>query len=409
VIVFLLAGGLVLLGAVSGATGLVLLGVLAALQHWLSSLWSRRGLAHVTYGRRLARDRAVWGDVVPMEIEVENRKLLPLAWLRADDHVSEEARFTDRTLVDSHRPGYGILRSTWTLRPFERIRRVVHLDAVERGRWIFDIVDLSVADVFGWDAAGREETHEATFLVRPRTVPVRSSSGAIVPDGTRRARTGLMEDPALFAGVRPFQRGDPQRRIHQRATARLGQPMSRRFEPSITRTVVIALDVQTTGGPYWVLTYDEDLVETLAVVAGSLARRLLGEGVACGLALNGWTYTTSAIGYVAPLTGGDQLTRITDLLARMSPISSAPYPRLLAELPPRLPPGALVLTLGTRDLTPAIPSLRRLRASGFDVRHVAVGPHALEHAGRARRAGIDAATARLDPDWRTSDVLSIAS
>ena len=73
--------------------------------------------------------------------------------------------------------------------------------------------------------------------------------------GTRRARQGLQEDPALFAGVRPFQPGDSRRRLHWRATARVGQPVSKKFEPSTIRETLIALDVQTTDAAYWVMVF----------------------------------------------------------------------------------------------------------------------------------------------------------
>ena len=50
---------LLLGGAISGAIGLSVLGVLALTVTWLSQLWSRRGLGRLTYTRRLSNDRAV--------------------------------------------------------------------------------------------------------------------------------------------------------------------------------------------------------------------------------------------------------------------------------------------------------------------------------------------------------------
>jgi uncharacterized protein (DUF58 family) len=181
--------------------------------------------------------------------------------------------------------------------------------------------------------------------------------------------------------------------------------MSKRFEPATMRTVLIALDVQTSEGPHWVLRYDEELVETLAVVAGSLARRLLSDGAACGIAVNGWTYTPATVAFVSPRSGNEHLTEIADVLASMSAVASTPFERVLGTLPVRLPPGAMIMTVSSRDPASIAPSLRRLRASGFSVRHVAVGPRALDDAVRARRAGIEAVSGRLSPDWRRSDAL----
>lgn len=402
------AVGLLLAGVLAAAPGLLLLGGLTLATAWLSSLWSRRGLDHVTYERRLATNRAVWGDSVELEVVIRNDKLLPLAWLQADDFLTNDLFIRERPLIPSDRPGYGILRNVWTLAPFEQVRRRIHLEAIHRGLYFFESVRLSVADLFGMDVAAAEEVRRATFLVRPRTVPVRSAAGAVVPLGSRRALWRLGEDPTLFAGIRPFQRGDPRRRIHERASARLGRPVSRRFEPSTARQIVVALDVQTHDGATWLLAYDEDLMETLAVAAASLARRLLADGAACGLAVNGWTYSPAVTGFVPPRAGLDQLTRIADLLGRTSSFASVPFTRLLAELTLRLASGTLVLALSSRDPIAFVPALRRLHASGFEVRLVTLGPRAQAYAALARRAGIDAIAGRLEPDWRRSDAFVLA-
>jgi len=101
---------MVIVGAAIGAPGLLLIGGLTLLSRWLTTLWSRYGLNDVTFERRLATDRAVWGDEVPMEVEVWNQKLLPVPLLVADDHVTEELRVVGRRLGASDRPGLGTLQ-----------------------------------------------------------------------------------------------------------------------------------------------------------------------------------------------------------------------------------------------------------------------------------------------------------
>lgn len=401
-------GALLVIGVLKAAPGIILLAVLTVMTAWLSTVWSRHGLARVRYARRLANDRAAWGDLVDLEVAIENRKVLPLAWLRAEDFVSEDAKIVGQVLPSSGRYGVSVLRNVWSLRPFERIVRHHQVDAAHRGRVQFDSVRLTVADLFGGDAESREIDLVDTLLIRPRTVPVRTASGAVVPLGTRRARRGFVEDPSLFAGVRPFQAGDSRRRIHQRAFARTGRPLTKHFDPSTARQIVVALDIQTDRQPYWSLAYDDELVESLAVAAASICRRLIADGAACGVAFNGWTYTLAHVAFVPPRAGGDQLIRIADQLARMSSTPSVPFDRVLATLPARLAPGTLVLTISSQDPTGFAPAIRRLRASGFEHRHVSLGPDAVAHAARARLAGIDTVAGALDPDWRTSATLTLA-
>ena len=185
-----------------------------------------------------------------MEIEVWNRRRLPLPWLQADDEASTGVTVRERELRDGAEPGTEVLRNAWTLRPWERVVRRFHVGADRRGVFRIGPVDLSVGDPF---ALLRRRGHPC-----PR--PTRSSSGRARsrrPRSSRPtswgdldiARSGLAEDPSRFAGVRPYAPGDPMRRIHARTSARVGQPMTKRFEPSREREVLIALDVQTIDGP----------------------------------------------------------------------------------------------------------------------------------------------------------------
>lgn len=404
----LLLVALVVAGALWSAPGLILLGLLAGLADGLSTLWSRHGLDRLTYERRIARPHAVWGDRVEVALTVRNAKVLPIPWFRVDDFATEELTVVDAPLVPSERPGFGILRSTWTLAPYERATRRVHVDADRRGVFELGPSRLSVADVFGRDAATRQEMARATLVVRPRSVGVRAPSAWRASAGTLRSRSlAVTEDPTLFAGVRPFQRGDPRRRIHERASARARRPLSRRYDPSTARTAVIAVDIQTHDGPSWLLAYDEELLESLIVTAASLARDLLASGASVGVAVNGWSRSTSRTAHVPPRAGLSHLATIEDLLARISQTPSIAFESLLGGLPARLPSGSRLIVLTSRDPAHVAATSRRLAAGGHELRFVTMGQRAGAHRRHATSLGFAASVARLVPDWRTSSVLEI--
>ena len=417
-----LGGALLALGAVTGTPGLLLVGLLVVLAAAVRGLWARRGLKHVLYERRFGTERAVWGDEIPLDLVVWNRKILPLAWLQVEDYVNEEVVVHEGVptrgagsvssgeglVVKSERPGRGMLVGTWTLAWYERVVRHFHIVADHRGIYSFEAIRLRVADLFGRDSASEERPYRQSWVVRPRTVPVHSAGPERAPIGSRRAQHSLFHDPALYAGVRPYQAGDPLRHVHWKATAHVGRPVTKRFDPSREREVLLALDMQTVEGPHWQLTADEELAEQLCVTAASIARRALADGSACGLATAAFTATRNPVAYVPPSAGPSQLARIADTLARVSPIASAPFEHLLASLARRIPPGATLVTMSVRDPAPFLPALRRLARSGYRVRHLALGPDAPQWVRRARAAGIDAAEAELRPDWRTADALVVA-
>ncbi len=404
----LLAAALIVGGAVTSTLGLAFAGFLVGLASLLTELWSRYGLRRVRYERRLANDRAVWGDEIELDVAVWNDKALPLAWLAADDYVSEEAAISGGAVHRSERPGLAVLRNVWTIGWFERTVRHLSISANRRGTFEFQSVRLSVADLFGQGAAAEEHRASLRWIVRPRSVPVRSLGSDQHALGALTARHSLFEDPSLFAGVRPYQPGDPTRRIHWRATARTGTPVSKRFDPSRTRDVLIALDVQTVAGPHWALHFDDDLLESLVVAALSLARHAVADGAAVGLAAAGYTASLQRLVFLPPRGGEDQLATIADFLGRLSEVPSAPFEHLLASLPPRLAPGTTVVVLSGRDPAPYATPLRRLDESGYPVEFVAMGAHAESAIARVRAFGLGARRATLAPDWRTSNALVLA-
>ncbi len=395
-------------GAALGAPGLLLIGGLTLLSRWLTTLWSRYGLDSIWFDRRLDSDRAVWGDEVALDVEVWNRKLLPVPLLVVDDHVTDSLRVVDHPLGASDRPGQGVLQNSWSLLWYERVGRHLRIDARRRGLFTFGPVRLTVSDLFERGTNTEERERPGQLLVRPRTVPVRAATTARAPLGASRTRRRLFTDPARFAGVRPYQPGDPMRRIHWRATARSGAPVSRRYEPVNEHHVLLVVDFQTVPGPHWMMVFDDEQVEALCVAAASLARRVLADGAACGLLLGTQLAGGKRWSYLPPGSAVGQLGRIQDVLARVQPIMSLPFEELLRFVPHRLPAGGTVIVLGARDPTPYVEQLRRLSRSGYAVTHVGLGPDRESFRNAARQAGIQARAAELDGGWSTADALVLA-
>jgi uncharacterized protein (DUF58 family) len=399
--------GLIGFGLVIAAPEFLLIGLLALLVVGITQLWGRYGLCRLHYERRLDRERTVWGDDVGLEISVRNNKVLPLVWLAVDDFVSDSMAIREEKLQLTDERGIGVLRSRWTVGWFERVSRRLTIAADRRGVYTFERVRVTVADIFGYGTASEEHEDKATLIVRPRTLPVRISALEHAPAGDLRTRRSLYEDPALFAGVRPYHPGDPLRRVHWRATARTGVPVSKRFDPSRDQDILLALDLQTMSGRIW--TKDDDLVEAMMVAASSLARHSLIEGASCGLAAMAYDGAIKGFALMAPRSGRDQIGSIADMLGRLDTAPSAPFENLLVRLPQRVSPGTTIIVLTARDPEQYVGALIRLHRSGYPVQLVGFGPNGHLAAGRARSYGMTAMTGSLTPDWRTSDALVLAS
>lgn len=400
-----------LVAVVAQAPGALLVAAVTLLYAWLTRLWTRFGVRRVEYARRLGAGRAVAGDTVALDVTIWNRKPLPLPWVGADDLVTDGLTVRQRPQMDRDNEVQGrrLLHNAWSLAWYERVVRHFQLDDLRRGVYEFGPVRIRVRDLLGRDAVEDELELPDRLVVAPPALPLRRAGREVSPIGERRARRSLFVDPALYGGVRPFQPGDPLRRIQWRATARLGSPVSRRYEPARGREVLIALDVQTLPGPHWQMTWDEEAFESLCTTAASLARRLLDDGASVGLAAAGFTGTPQRFAWLAPQAASGQLARLGALLARLGPISSAPFGGLLTWLTRRLAPGATVLVLSARDPSTFVQPLSRLARSGYSLELIALGGDASGHARRARSGGIAAMTASLLPNPEHPDAILLGN
>jgi uncharacterized protein (DUF58 family) len=397
---------LLLAGTVLNVPVAIVLSIVVLLLEIVRAVWARFGLERVTYRRHLERDRMTWGEEIPTTIEIWNRKRLPLAWIRAEDEATSGVEVRERPLVIGGRGGR-VLRNAWTLAPYERVNRHFHIGAERRGVYELGPVGLTVGDLFAREAASEQRPAVDRFLVRPRTVPATALQRRDTVGGQDRARLGLSEDPSRFAGVREYVPGDPLRRIHARASARLGRPVVKLFEPSRDREVLLAHDGQKANGPAWEATVDSDEVESLFVVAASIARSLALERAAFGLAAAGFHGAESRFAHLPVSEAPGQLERVFDLLARLTSHPSAPFDRLLGMVLRVVRPGTTVIVLTARDPAAFLPWLRRIERAGCRVVIVACGPNGPADAGRMRQVGLAARSVRLDGPWRTAGALSV--
>jgi len=399
---------LLLAGTILDVPIAVVLGMVTLLLETVRQVWARRGLVGLRYRRVLGRDRVAWGDEIPLTIEIWNRKRLPLAWLRADDAATAGIVVRERSLVIGG-ASTRVLRNVWTLAPFERVARHFHVSGERRGVFELGPVELSVGDLFVRDAAVNEQPAVDRFLVRPRFVAAPSLQRRDQWGGLDRARSGLSEDPSRFAGVREYAPGDPLRRIHHRTSARLGRPMTKRFEPSRDREVLIALDVQTESGPAWEAVFDDEEVEAICVVAASISRSLAAEHAAFGLAAAAYSGAETRFAYLPISASPGQAERVLDLLARLSSYPSAPFERLLSMVARVARSGTTVVVLSGRDARPFAGHLRRLERGGCEVVLLACGREGAADAAAVRGLGFAARSARLDGPWRTAEHLAVSS
>ena len=415
-----LVGGIILalLGGAADSYPIAAIGVVVAAVGLLRLVALDRGLRGIVVIRRFERERVVCGDQVDLVLTVRNRDPLPIPWLRLAESlpVELELRLADGVELpgsaETSIGGRAELRNGWSLAPYRRVTRHVRLVSGHRGAYRFDEVHVAAGDLLGRTIAEEDRSMPVSLIVRPRLVATMALDARHDWQGERATRTGRIDDPSRFAGVRPYAAGDPVRRLHWRATARLGQPVVKRFDPARERDVVIVLDIDTRAEDGRRPTaagreHEADLLEELCIIAASLARRFEHDGAACGLAAASFSGSARRIVFAAPSGAPGQSGHIGDLLARLGPYPSATFGALLGGMAQLVRPGTQLVVLTVRDPRPWLATARRLARSGFAVEVLSVGDAAAEHARAVRQVGVSARAVRLDASWRESRALEL--
>jgi uncharacterized protein (DUF58 family) len=327
----------------------------------ITSWWRRHALDGVNYRRRPYYRRAFPGEHVPLQVEVENNKPLPLSWLRIEDPwplaVGPE---DDAILAPSYLPEQGLLTNLFSLRWFEKSKRTYTLLFRKRGLYKVGPATLQSGDVFGMYELSRKEEQSEYLTVFPEIIPLEHMDlPAEDPFGDRRSRRRIFEDPNQPMGVREYRSEDGFRRIHWPATARTGHLQVKVFEPTSAQVAMICLNVSTSDH-HWEGVYYE-LLEHLVSVSATIATRYIQDGYQVGLISNGCIAHADRPLNFPPGRSPKQLGALLDALAGVTPIVMVPFEQVLLREMPRVHYGASLLVISAVTSPILMETLLRLK------------------------------------------------
>jgi uncharacterized protein (DUF58 family) len=334
----------------------------------LSRIWGRYCLDGIEYRRTLSRRQVTWGESISLDIEVVNRKLLPLPWLDVSDELPTAMPPIRARLDHSYRSGRALLANLLSLRPYERVRRRYTIPCVKRGEHDFGPARIRSGDLFGLITRETSIDEVQTLLVLPPVIPLTALGlPARQPLGELRTQSWLFDDPSRLAGARDYRPGDSQRRIHWAATARTQKLQSRVYEATTSHRLAVFLDLATGGSVWWWQGQDEELAEKAITAAAAVSTWGLDRGYQVGLATNGnhrgsWDEVS-----VAPASDDAQQSRLLVALARLQPFAGRSFAAVLDRQGSRLPFGTSVVVVATSVGESTAARLMALRARGHPV------------------------------------------
>jgi uncharacterized protein (DUF58 family) len=201
------------------------------------------------------------------------------------------------------------------------------------------------------------------LIVYPRILPIEELGlPPKDPFGEVKAWQRIYEDPSRTIGVRDHHPDDGFRRVHWKATARKQKLQVKVYEPTTSFTLVTFVNVATFD-KYWYGTIPE-LLERCITVAASICHFATERRYVVGLIANGCIPRSDQPIKVLPGRSPQQLTRILEALAAVTPIAMQDISDLLSRESPRLPWGATLAVVTANVNDELCSTLLRLHAAG---------------------------------------------
>ncbi len=399
----LIAALLFIVSLILHQVALLLVSLLFFLTGGVARLWGRYCLSRVEYRRRLSANRVFFGEEVQLEVEVSNRKPLPLPWIQIDDEIPVEVSLLKGKTSISQKTNRLILSNLLSLSWYHRIKRRYPVQCLQRGYFACGPARIRSGDIFGLFSREKEVEPVDYLMVYPKIVPLEKLGiPSKQPLGDIRTRRHIFQDPILTLGVRDYHFGDSLKRIHWKTTARLGELQTKVFESTTTVDMGIFLDIRTVKPPLWGVV--PQLLELAIIVAASLAQYALDEGYRVGLYANQNKRFSGELVRISPSQHRDQLQHILEALAQIHSSETMPITKLVVNESRNLPWGSTVVVVSAMPTDTLLSALLQMKRAGRQVALISVG-------GSEPPISHDGLTMYHVPDnvmWRELKTLSIS-
>ena len=360
--------------------------------YFLSRAWTSYTVRHTT-GERSFTKRAFPGDLVIVDLAVQNTGWLPIPWLEV--HEALPVALTTppfRREVITMGP-----RGTHNIRYPLRCR--------QRGYYAIGPLTMQTGDLLGIVHQTQANVAAEYIIVYPRVLSLRELGlPTHAPQVALPAQLALFEDPARVMGVRDYVRGDSPRRIHWPATARSGQMLVKQYQSAIARGTLLCLDLDRESYGQRQLYVATELA---IVVAASLASHIVTrEELPVGLATEARDPLAGELArfYAPPRDERDHLMGLLEVLARVQIASGVSFVDLLERESAKLPWGTTVAVITGHESESLYDALAYLMRAGFAVTLILVQPPQTPGPlrGRAQLLGIP-----VHKIWREQDLEAV--
>lgn len=341
-------------------------------------------------GRRRYPQRAFWGELVTVEVEIRNNNRLPLPWVEVSETIPPLLRVGQEIQAATSLGG----RST----------AVFHyqIKTSRRGYYQLGPTRLASGDLFGLLPIQQGYVPADYITIYPRLIPLtRLGLPARLPFGAIPSQQRLFADPTQPIGVREYRSGDSMRRINWKVSAHTRDLMVKTYQPAISLETAVLLNLHLSA---YRRKERYSTIEWAVVVAASLAAHLSDRRQPVGLISNGidplqamdpdaalkfdvesgrlQRHASDSTGSkvlpmpppLPPRPGRAQLMKILEHLARLEAAETVSLTQWLPQATLPLSWGVTLLVVTARGDVETCQALHRLVRSGFNPILITIEP-----------------------------------
>lgn len=297
-------------------------------------LFSRLAFRRLEYRCRLSVQEAQEGDEIELIETIENRKWLPVPWLKSEITTSRFLDFAGAQSVVTDQTRF--VPSFFMVRSYQRVERRWKVRCLRRGEFGIEKVILLSTDLFGNLSLSQAVEVDSRVLVLPR--PAEGLQLRLSPrylQGERVAPRHLLPDPFFRTGAREFDPRDPFGRIHWGASAKTGRLMVFENEYTSRQNLGVILNMQSRPYEVGAVIETEKIEQAIRVAAAAFLCALEGQ-----LPLRFFANANTTGGRQPILTaenwGEDYTDALLHTLAYLQNRSTDDFPLFLGRLSGRL-------------------------------------------------------------------------
>ncbi len=228
------------------------------------------GFKQIEYKRYFSKEGAFEGESVYFIEEVTNRFFLTFREIDVESHISSGIKLEGCDFADDMIQHF---ISTFTIKPFTKIKRVHKATCIKRGHYVLESAAIEYAgkDVF------IDSKYE--FNIYPKETPMeKKESLNMYLQYSNYSRYPIIEDVFSVNGIREYGYGDAMSRVNHKATARAGKLMVNTNDYVLGRKIMVYMNFQMIEDDYMPICEYQELMEN----ALSYVAYLIGECERCG-------------------------------------------------------------------------------------------------------------------------------